>query len=139
VVALAALAAGIAFDLSLKPRQASTTLPAGCVKPPNGFLIIASNTGYNDSVAHGVPSKPWPVINVTQGQMVSINVCNTDSFAHGFQIIHYHDGQIYAVGPGQVTHVQFVANEAGTFQIYCAIPCEVHLYMQSGQLVVAPS
>jgi len=143
VVVLAATGALVAYDLSIGIGTTGTTaksLPSGCVRPANGFLIIADNTGYNDSIAHGVPANAWPIINVTQGQTVDIVVCNTDTFSHGFQIGRYFDSQIETVGPGQVLHVPpFVASEAGNFQIFCSIPCEVHLYMQSGQLRVSAS
>ena len=33
--------------------------------------------------------------------------------------------------------VNFVANEAGKFRIYCNIFCSVHWAMQSGELVVS--
>jgi FtsP/CotA-like multicopper oxidase with cupredoxin domain len=115
-------------------------LPAGCVRPAGGFLVIASEYGYNDSVLEGAgPTKAWPVITVTQGQTVNITVCNVDTTqSHGFQISNYFDGAIEAVGPGQVLHVpSFVASKAGTFQIYCAIFCTIHLFMEYGQLRVS--
>jgi heme/copper-type cytochrome/quinol oxidase subunit 2 len=162
VVILAATAAVVVVDLNLKPvtststssstnsqtssvtatssstNSTTTQLPSGCSKPVNGFLIVASNTGYNDSEFH-YNDKPWPVITVTQGQTVDIEICNIDSNAHGFEIQHYHDDAIYSVGPQQVTQVTFVAGESGDFTIYCSILCEVHIYMQYGELVVNPS
>ena len=115
-------------------------LPPGCVKPPGGFLIIASNLGFNDSVTHGAPSKSWPVITVKQGQTVNITVCNIDVQAHGFQIKHYYDVDtvgVVTVVPGQVFKVApFVASQAGSFTIYCDIFCSIHLYMQNGLLDV---
>ena len=129
------------FVLSLGKGSSVRTapLPVGCVKPTDGFLIIASNTGYNDSIGHGAPQKAWPIINVTQGQTVNITVCNTDVQAHGFQVSHYYDSSIVTVTPGQVLHVSFVADQAGTFRIYCSIFCSIHIFMQSGQLRVTAS
>ena len=73
-------------------QTTSTGLPPGCVKPTGGYLIIASEYGYNDSMDHGVPSHSWPVINVTLGQNVTILVCNADpTQPHGFQISYYLD------------------------------------------------
>lgn len=111
-------------------------LPAGCVKPPNGFLVIANINGFNDSIEHGAPTVSWPVITVKQGSTVNITVCNSDHQAHGFQVTHYFDSNIETVDPGQVVHVSFVANKAGAFDIYCSIFCSIHIYMQGGELLV---
>jgi len=117
-------------------RSGGSSLPAGCVKPADGFVIVASETGYNNSIGHGAPEKPWPVVTVQKGATVTIVVCNADRQAHGFQITHYFDSSIETVEPGQVIRVQFVADQTGTFQIYCSIFCTIHIYMQSGQLIV---
>lgn len=131
-----AIAAIISVTYLSDFNRGGTTLPPGCVKPANGFLIIASELGYNDSIGHGAPTKAWPIITVKNGTAVTIVVCNTDRQAHGFQIKHYFDSSIETVLPGQVITVPFIANQAGTFQIYCSIFCTIHIYMQSGQLVV---
>ncbi len=142
-VALASAAAVAAIALPDLNRVTSTTsapvtLPAGCVKPADGFLIVASQLGYNDSVDHGVPENSWPVVDVQQGQNVTIVVCNTDPVEpHGFQIDNYYDTGTVSIAPGQVLTVSFVANKAGTFRIYCNIFCAIHWAMQSGELVVA--
>jgi hypothetical protein len=113
-------------------------LPAGCVKPAGGFLIIASASGYNDSIEHGAPAKSWPILDVAQGQNVTIVVCNVDHQSHGFQIEHYYDSSEVTVQPGEVLRVpSFVATEAGNFEIICDIPCTIHPYMQSGLLTVS--
>jgi nitrous oxide reductase len=147
IAIIAIIATGTAITITLflvtgskssTSNTASTTaLPAGCVKPPGGFLVIASGRGYNDSVDHGVPQNSWPVINVTQGQTVNITVCNTDFQAHGFQVTHYYDNSIVAIVPGQVIQVSFVANVKGEFRIYCEIFCTIHWAMQSGELIVS--
>jgi len=140
-VALATAAAVAAITLPGLNRVSSTTspakLPAGCVKPADGFLIVASQLGYNDSVDHGVPQNSWPVVDVRQGQNVTIVVCNADPVEpHGFQIDKYYDSGIVSIAPGQVLTVRFVADTTGTFRIYCNIFCAVHWAMQSGELVV---
>ena len=116
----------------------AVSLPAGCVKPEGGYLIIASEYGYNDSVLEGAgPSKLWPVINVTLGQEVTITVCNVDTIqSHGFQVANYFDKSIESIAPGQVVTVSFVASKAGDFPIYCAIFCTIHLFMEYGMLRV---
>ena len=117
----------------------STTinLPPGCVKPPDGYLIVADVSGFNDSVDRGVPATNWPVIDVQKGANVTIRVCNIDQQPHGFQVAHYYDSHIVALAPGQVLTVSFVADEAGSFKIYCSILCSVHWAMISGQLSVS--
>ena len=117
-------------------RNNGTTLPQGCTKPVGGFLIIASNMGYNNSIGHGAPTKPWPIISVRNGSMVNIAVCNVDRESHGFQIARYFDAKIESLAPGQVIKLSFVPDEAGIFEIKCSIPCAIHLYMQNGELLV---
>lgn len=114
-------------------------LPAGCVRPAGGFLIIASQYGYNDSVLEGAgPTKAWPVISVAQGETVEITVCNVDPVeSHGFQVGTYFDKSVESIAPGKVVSVSFVADKSGTFPIYCAIFCAIHLFMEYGQLRVS--
>jgi hypothetical protein len=135
VVAAIALAT-VASAIYVSNLGKGSSLPPGCAKPADGFLIIASHNGYNDSIAHGAPDKPWPIIRVQKGATVTIAVCNTDRQAHGFQVTHYFDGSIETVAPGQVVEISFVASQAGTFEIYCSIFCTIHVYMQNGQLIV---
>jgi hypothetical protein len=127
------------YVLSLnKGTSSSSTLPAGCTKPANGFLIVASNLGYNDSELYSGKGS-WPIINVTQGSTVNITVCNTANYAHGFQISNYYQSSIVTIQPGEVLHIPaFVADKSGNFLIYCSIPCPIHIYMQYGKLSVTP-
>lgn len=113
------------------------TLPAGCVKPEGGYLVVAAFNGFNDSIDHGVPTNPWPVIAVQRGTNVTITVCNADAQPHGFQIAHYYDGKIVTLDAGQVMTVSFIAGQQGSFQIYCSIECSIHWAMISGELEVS--
>jgi hypothetical protein len=135
VVLLIGASATTALYLVSRGRTTtSSPLPTDCVKPANGFLVIASSDGYNDSIDHGAPKNWWPIITVKQGETVNITVCNTDFQAHGFQITHYYDSNVVTIVPGQVLHVSFVADQAGEFRIYCNIFCSIHIFMQSGLL-----
>ena len=138
LVAITLAVAAIASAIYLSNAGKGTALPPGCVRPANGFLVIASSRGYNDSVGHGVgPNDSWPVLNVQMGQSVNVVVCNTDIEAHGFQIYHYFDSHTVSIAPRQVIRVSFVANQTGTFRIYCSIFCLPHApYMQYGELIV---
>ncbi len=106
------------------------------VKSPGTYLIIASANGYNDSISHGVPQNPWPVITVQKGTTVTLTMYNADVQAHGFQVTHYSDSNIQSVAPGTSLTITFVADTTGTFHIYCSIFCTVHAFMQSGELIV---
>jgi hypothetical protein len=136
LLAVVGLVAGYTLKASPAQQGTSTSSSGQCVKPPNGILIIASETGFNDSVDHGVPEKAWPVANVSEGSTVDIVVCNLDHIAHGFNIQHYYETPIQTLSPGQVLRISFVADKAGTFWIRCEIFCPIHPFMQSGELRV---
>jgi heme/copper-type cytochrome/quinol oxidase subunit 2 len=138
------LAAGVVTVSALyvlsgnRTTTSASHLPAGCAKPPDGFLIIASHLGYNGSVTRDAgPNNPWPIINTTVGSTVHIVVCNTDFQPHGFQVSHYYDSSLVTIEPGQVLNVSFVADQSGTFRIYCNIFCTIHIFMQNGELRVS--
>lgn len=106
------------------------------------FTIVMANEGmnigFNGSYYHS-SSSPWPVMNVTLGENVLIHVFNNDSAeAHGFQITHYFDQGLGQSGlaPGKCYDVRFVANQLGSFQVFCNIFCTIHLSMQYGRLNV---
>jgi len=144
VVSLVGLAATISlYSLAIEKTSSSSSpgsgFPPGCSKPPGGFLIIASHLGWNDSELKGAgvtPGVVWPKITVNQGSAVNITVCNIDVQTHSFNIATYLSTPVNTVAPQQVRHFSFVANQPGTFQIYCEIPCSIHIYMLSGQLEV---
>lgn len=120
------------------PPPVTQTL-SSCVKPPGYFLIIADLQGFNNSVTHlqNSPNEPWPVIRVHKGDRVNILVCNMDPYSpHGFAIRHYLDAGV-ALMPHETFHFSFVADQVGTFTVYCSIFCPVHSYMLSGELIVA--
>ena len=109
--------------------------PSTCERPPGYFLIIADLSGFNDSIAHGAPLNPWPVIHVHEGDIVRILVCNEDmSQAHGFAIQTYFDTGVI-MAPGDAFRIVFAANVPGTFVMYCNIFCTVHAFMVSRLIV----
>lgn len=106
------------------------------------FLIVEADppsayAGINGS--YYVPtSQQWPTMHVKQGQVVSIHVINcASSEPHGFQVAHYVESSLNAIQPGKSYDVTFTATEAGTFRVYCGIPCSIHPLMQNGALVVS--
>ncbi|MGH9920079.1 MAG: DUF7471 family protein, partial [Nitrososphaerales archaeon] len=128
IIAVAVVAS--AAYVSSTGASALLPLPAGCVRPADGFLIVGSSLGYNDSIVHGAPVKPWPILDVANGSDVAITVCNTYAQPLGFQVAHYLDDKIEAIDPGQALTVSFVADETGTFLIYCSVLSPIHVYLQ---------
>jgi FtsP/CotA-like multicopper oxidase with cupredoxin domain len=129
IVAIAALIAAAVF-LALNPSANSV---ASTAKSQVTFTIIASRMGYNGSVNMGTP---WPVMTVHQGQSVTIHVKNEDPVEpHGFTVTHYLDSGA-TLRPGETYTLTFLADQKGTFRVYCDIFCTIHVYMQNGRLTV---
>ncbi len=129
IVAVAALIAAATF-LALNP---SANGAGSATRSEVKFTIIASPTGFNRSTSVGAP---WPQMTVHQGQTVTIQVENKDPVEpHGFTVAHYFDSGV-TLRPGQTYTLTFLADQRGTFRVYCNIFCTVHIYMQSGQLTV---
>jgi heme/copper-type cytochrome/quinol oxidase subunit 2 len=106
------------------------------------FTIIESDPPDPLAGMNGSYYKPlgtqWPVIRVSQGDTVIITVINNDSReVHGFAIVHY-DDKGFSTAPGQQHTISFVANEVGSFRMYCNVFCAIHPYMQNGELIVSP-
>jgi hypothetical protein len=110
----------------------------GCVKTEGGYLIVASDSGFNDSSVHlqADPSQPYPLITVAQGSNVTITVCTTSKVEmHGFAIDYYFPvGKVLA--PKDSFTVTFQAEKTGIFSIYCNVLCPIHEWMLQGELVV---
>ena len=103
------------------------------------FTIIESDPGNNYEGMNGSAfhvSTQWPVIQVYQGQKVIINIFNcASSESHGFAITTYFNSGV-TVRPGQSYTLTFVANQKGSFRMYCSIFCAIHPLMQNGVLIV---
>jgi hypothetical protein len=141
IVAAAAFVTGIVV---FPPSQSSDVVTAAivtkstCDRSPGFILIIADLSGFNDSMGHGAPANPWPVIRVQQGDVVRILVCNKDTTQpHGFSIDTYFPVGV-AVAPGEAYKIVFTATVLGTFVIYCNIFCTVHVFLVS-RLIVQPN
>jgi hypothetical protein len=143
VVAVILILAFVTGIVSFPPPNGSTNnlslvnvTSSICERPPGYFLIIADLSGFNDSINHGAPLNPWPVIRVHEGDTVRIVVCNKDtSQAHGFAIQTYFDAGVI-LAPGDAYRIIFTATVPGTFVIYCNIFCTVHAFMV-GRLLVS--
>jgi heme/copper-type cytochrome/quinol oxidase subunit 2 len=116
--------------------ETNTLTGVTCSSYSNSFTIIASTSGYNDSIGHGAPKVNWPVLCVHEGESVKIIIKNTDyAEPHGFSISHYAEAGV-TILPGQSVTLTFFADARGDFRIYCNVICAIHPFMQSGLLVV---
>jgi len=139
IITVAAFVTGIV--IIPPPSQSSDNVtPAvvtksSCDRPPSFFLIIADLSGFNNSISHGAPANPWPVIRVHQGEAVRILICNRDTTQpHGFSIDTYFPEGM-SVRPGEAYQIVFTASIPGTFVIYCNIFCTIHVFMSSRLIV----
>jgi heme/copper-type cytochrome/quinol oxidase subunit 2 len=121
--------------LSSQPTQSSASVQVV------HFTIIESDPPDPLAGMNGSYYKPlgtqWPIIQVHLGDTVIITVINNNSREiHGFAIVHY-DDRGFSTPPGQQHTITFVANEAGTFRMYCNVFCAIHPYMQNGAVIVS--
>lgn len=107
-----------------------------CQSYSTTFTVIATQSGYNDSIGHGAPSKHWPILCAQSGEQITINFINEDTVEpHGFAVAGYDDAGV-TVLPGKSTTITFYASSPGDYKIYCNVICAVHIFMQSGLLVI---
>lgn len=115
--------------------NATSTSPSATVT----FTIIESDPGNNYEGMNGSAyhlSVQWPIITVHQGQRVVIHIYNcASSESHGFAITNYFNAGV-TVRPGQSYTLTFVANQKGSFRMFCSIFCSIHPLMQNGAFVV---
>jgi len=142
VLATLALAAGVLYYSAQHPFNATQAAKevsgVNCTSYGQSFTVVATQSGYNDSIGHGAPSKPWPVLCAHSGETVTVTVINADSVEpHGFSVAGYLDAGI-TVLPGKTETISFYASSPGDYKVYCNVICAVHVYMQSGVLVLTP-
>ncbi len=134
ILILIIIVAGGASLAALALAFYSPVCSLGNAPPTIHFTIIESSLGYNES-KNNYPN-PWPIMSVHCGQMVFIHIQNIDpSEAHGFMMDKFVRSNI-VLQPNTSTDVSFNASQAGTFTVYCTIPCVVHQYMLNGKLIV---
>ena len=91
-----------------------------CGSPPanipgsNRFLLVISFYGYNGSKYHAIP---WPRMNVTLRQYVTIRAWNNDTQSHGFAITHYFEQGEY-IRSSDFYDLTFQACQLGSFAVY---------------------
>ena len=128
-----------AYSLHFFGPTTNTCVMSPTNQPNSSYFTIMManvepmNVGFNDSKYH---NPPWPVMNVTLGENVTIHVVNDDTQPHGFSIVHYLASGI-TLRPGECYDATFAANQPGSFTVYCQIFCTIHVYMQDGRLNVS--
>ena len=128
----------VAAQHPFTPSQAARNVSGiNCTSYTQEFTIIATQSGYNDSIGHGAPSKHWPILCAHAGEEVTITVVNEDNVEpHGFAVAGYLDAGI-TVLPLKTETISFYASTPGDYRVYCNVICAVHPFMQSGVLVLA--
>ena len=119
---LALVAIAVAGTATLVPMYLFHIFgPGTCGTPPADvassahFTVVITQAGYNDSKYHGLP---WPRMNITLRQSVTIHVWNNDTIQpHGFAITHYFEQSVY-LRPGESSDVVFRACQTGNFSVY---------------------
>jgi hypothetical protein len=111
---------------------------SGVTGTTRNFTIIASDSGYNDSVTHNAsPSNPWPVMSVSRCDIVKITIINTVTQTHGFAVAYYAVKGIEIPGQQTIQFPPFQAVKAGKFTVYCTVLCTIHYAMLNGLLNVS--
>ncbi len=135
LVSIGAVISGLALTGTI---PLSTIL--SCLGTPGtskSFTIIADLNGYNNSknMAGQGGLGPWPIMNVSRCDNVTIHLTNNDTQSHGLAVGGY-AGE-YSIPPNQTLSIHFTANKSGHWRVFCTILCSVHDYMQNGQLNVS--
>jgi heme/copper-type cytochrome/quinol oxidase subunit 2 len=143
VIATVGVGSILAFSYPGFSRQSSSGQPTPSSSSGQivHFTIIESDPPDPLAGMNGSYYKPlgtqWPVIRVHQGDTVIITIINNNSREiHGFAIVHY-DDKGFSLAPGQQRTISFVADEVGSFRMYCNVFCAIHPYMQNGEVIVS--
>ena len=105
----------------------------------NGNEVHVYGIAMRSKFIFDAKAKRPDVIEVNEGDKVFIHLTNTDfdeDITHGFAINKY-DLNI-EVQPGQTNTIEFTANKAGTFPLYCTNFCSALHQEMTGYFLVKP-
>jgi nitrous-oxide reductase len=105
----------------------------------NGNEVHVYGIAMRSKFIFDAKAKRPDVIEVNQGDKVVIHLTNTDfdqDITHGFGINKYDLNM--EVQPGQTNTLEFTADKAGTFPLYCTNFCSALHQEMSGYLLVKP-
>jgi nitrous-oxide reductase len=106
----------------------------------NGNEVHVYGIAMRSKFIFDAKAKRPDVIEVNQGDKVFIHLTNTDfdeDITHGFAINQY-DLNI-EVQPGQTNTIEFTADKAGTFPLYCTNFCSALHQEMTGYFLVKPA
>jgi nitrous-oxide reductase len=106
----------------------------------NGNEVHVYGIAMRSKFIFDAKAKRPDVIEVNQGDKVFIHLTNTDfdeDITHGFAINQY-DLNI-EVQPGQTNTIEFTADKAGTFPLYCTNFCSALHQEMTGYFLVKPN
>lgn len=106
----------------------------------NGNEVHVYGIAMRSKFIFDAKAKRPDVIEVNQGDKVFIHLTNTDfdeDITHGFAINQY-DLNI-EVQPGQTNTIEFTADKAGTFPLYCTNFCSALHQEMTGYFLVKPT
>ncbi|SDN00237.1 Sec-dependent nitrous-oxide reductase [Bacillus sp. OK048] len=105
----------------------------------NGNEVHVYGIAMRSKFIFDAKAKRPDVIEVNQGDKVTIHLTNTDfdeDITHGFAINQYNLN--IEVQPGQTNTIEFTANKAGTFPLYCTNFCSALHQEMTGYFLVKP-
>ncbi|WP_045514794.1 Sec-dependent nitrous-oxide reductase [Neobacillus niacini] len=105
----------------------------------NGNEVHVYGIAMRSKFIFDAKAKRPDVIEVNQGDKVFIHLTNTDfdeDITHGFAINSYNLN--IEVQPGQTNTLEFTANKAGTFPLYCSNFCSALHQEMTGYFLVKP-
>jgi nitrous-oxide reductase len=104
-----------------------------------GNVVNVYGVALRSRFVFNAKAKRPDVIEVNEGDRVFVHLTNIDrdeDITHGFAINRYNLDM--EVQPGQTNTVEFVANKAGTYPLYCSNFCSALHQEMTGYLLVKP-
>jgi nitrous-oxide reductase len=105
----------------------------------NGNKVDVYGIAMRSKFIFDAKAKRPDVIEVNEGDHVTIHLTNIDfdeDITHGFAINSYNLNM--EVQPGQTNTMEFVANKAGTYPLYCTNFCSALHQEMNGYFLVKP-
>lgn len=137
ILAVVSLLVGLLFAFSALsgPSQADSHQPAKPVE--RVFTLTQQEWGFNQT-------KGGPIIIVSKGEKISLQVKNTGQFPHDIAVTDKAGNVLWNAKskepqqPGSSAKIEFTAQQAGTYRLVCTIPGHSQLGMEAQITVQSP-